>query len=133
MKILNFSSKNDLASLVLRLMVGGMFFLHGIGKPIVVGMEEVISGFIANGFPDWTAYASTIVEIIGGLMLLLGLQSRLAALALTPVTLGIIIYHFPNGWVFHNPGGGWEYPQLILISLITIILLGGGRYSISKN
>lgn len=133
MKLVTFPSQHSLAALVLRLSVGGMFLLHGVGKPFVVGMEAVIPGFVEQGFPAWTAYASTIVEIGAGLMLMLGAYTRLASLALIPVSLGILLYHFPNGWVFHNPGGGWEYPQLIVVSLLAIFTLGGGRFALTPH
>ncbi len=132
MKILHFPSNTDFASLILRVSIGGMFLLHGVGKPFVVGMDSVIPRFVAQGFPVWTAYFSTGIEILGGLMLLVGLYSRLASLLLIPVSLGILVYHLPNGWVFHNSGGGWEYPQSILVSLIVIFLLGTGKYGIKK-
>lgn len=133
MKALNFSSKESLASLVLRIFIGGMFLVHGLGKPFVVGMETVIQGFIEQGFPVWTVYASTVVEIVGGVMLISGFYTRLASLALIPITIGILVNHFPFGWVFHNTGGGWEYPQLILIALIAIFLLGTGKYGLKKS
>ncbi len=133
MKALNFTSKVDLASLVLRIFVGGMFLVHGLGKPFVVGMEPVIQNFLKQGFPVWTAYASTVVEILGGVMLISGFYARLASMALIPITFGILLYHFPYGWVFHNTGGGWEYPQLILVALIAIFLLGTGKYGLKKS
>ena len=122
----------DWAALVLRISVGGMFFLHGIGKPLVVGMGEVSQNFVEKGFPAWTNYTATGIEITCGLLLLLGAYSRWAATALLPVTIGIIVYHIPNGWVFQSPGGGWEYPQLILVCLVVILLLGGGKYALTK-
>ncbi len=130
MSKLNFSPKTDLASLLLRIAIGGIFFLHGIGKPMLVGMDVVIKGFAEQGYPFWTAYASTIIEIGAGLMLIIGLHSRWASLFLLPNTIGILIYHFPNGWVFHNPGGGWEYPQLLLAGLLVLWCLGDGRFSL---
>jgi len=133
MKALKFSPKVNLASLVLRIFVGGMFLVHGLGKPFVVGMEPVIQDFLEQGFPIWTAYASTVVEILGGVMLILGFYSRFASLALIPITFGILVYHFPYGWVFHNDGGGWEYPQLILVALTAIFLLGTGKYGLKKT
>ena len=129
---MNFKSKTDLAILLLRLFIGGMFFLHGIGKPMVAGMEQVIQNFNQNNFPAWTAYLSVIIEVIAGIMLLLGWKTRYAALSLFPVSIGILIYHFPNGWVFQSQGGGYEYPQLIIISLIVLFLIDGGRYAIDK-
>ncbi len=130
MKVLNFKPNMDWASLLLRVSLGGMDFLRGIGRPLVVGMEDVISGFVAKGFPIWTAYASTIIEIIGGIMLLLGTYTRFACLLLLPVSVGILVYHLPHGWVFHNAGGGWEYPQLIVVGLLATFMMGGGRFAV---
>lgn len=131
--ILNFKSKVDIASLALRISVGTVFLLHGIGKALVVGMAQVNQGFQAHGFPIWTNYFATSIEIMAGIFLAIGFFGRLASLILIPITIGIIIYHFPNGWVFQNAGGGWEYPQLILISLITIFFLGSGKYSLNNK
>lgn len=133
MDVLKFAPQVDVASLALRVSLGGMFLLHGIGKPFVVGMEEVNRGFIEQGFPVWTSYASTGVEIMAGLLLVLGAFSRLAALALLPISLGILVYHFPNGWVFHAAGGGWEYPQLIIVGLLAIVAMGSGRLALTPN
>lgn len=121
------------AALLLRASLGGMMLLHGVGKAFVVGLDEVIVGFVADGFPPWTAYASTVVEIVAGALLLVGYQTRLAAVALLPVVAGILVYHLPNGWVFHAPGGGWEYPQLILEAVLATVLLGGGAYSVDAR
>lgn len=131
--LLSASPRADLAALVLRLTIGPMFFLHGVGKPLVVGMETVTADFGANGFPVWTAYASTVVEISAGTLLLAGWHARLAACALMPVTLGILVYHAPNGWVFHHEGGGWEYPAFILGALAAQAALGDGAASVGQR
>ena len=110
-----------------------MFFLHGIGKVAVVGLSTVNASFISHGFPTWTNYAATFIEIVAGLTLVAGFHSRISALVLIPVALGITAYHFPNGWVFSNPDGGWEYPFLILVVLAAIFFLGGGKYALIKN
>lgn len=133
MNLLKFAPNLDVASLIFRVSLGGMFFLHGIGKPLVVGMEEVSRGFVEQGFSVWTSYASTGVEIVAGLLLVLGSFSRLAALALLPVSLGILVYHFPNGWVFHEAGGGWEYPQLVIVSLLVVLSVGSSRYALTPH
>ncbi len=132
MKLIRFSADAHLASLFLRISVGSMFLLHGIGKLFFIGIEKVLPGFVQQGFPEWAAYVSSIVELIAGLLLIIGLYSRVAVLLLMPVAIGVLIYHVPNGWVFHNPGGGWEYPKLIIVSLVSIFLLGTGKYGMTN-
>jgi len=133
MKHLKFPPNHDLSSLLLRLSIGSVFFLHGIGKPLTIGMLEIIEVFYQKGFPAWIAYSTIAVEIIGGIMLLLGYYSRLACVILIPINLGILMYHIPYGWMFHNRGGGWEYPNIILFVLISIFFLGTGKFGIKKD
>jgi putative oxidoreductase len=67
-------------------------------------------------------------ELLGGLCLIVGFQVRLAALALVPVMLGALVPHVANGWMFTNPGGGWEYVAFLIGALIVQALVGkGGR------
>ncbi|MEM1137977.1 MAG: DoxX family protein [Bacteroidota bacterium] len=131
--ISNSSITLRIATFLLRLSIGIMFFLHGIGKAFLVEFDTVVLSFINKGFPVWTAYASTGAEILAGLFLIIGFYTQWAAISLIPITIGIIAYHFPNGWVFHNAGGGWEYPQLILISLIVIGLLESSKKNNLNN
>ncbi len=126
--ILDFPANPKWAAITLRVALGSMFGLHGIGKALVVGMGTVNENFVAHGFPVWTNYLATTVEVIAGLVLLVGVYTRWASFLLMPVTLGIVMYHFPNGWAFHNPGGGWEYPLLILAALLATFLLGDEKH-----
>jgi putative oxidoreductase len=129
---LQFLPKTDLAALILRISLGSMFFLHGIGKPMVVGMETISNNFIERGLPVWLAYATVPIEVIGGILLILGIYVRQVALVFIPLSIGIIMAHFKYGWVFSVQGGGWEYPQLILVATVIIFLIGGGKYAITK-
>ena len=135
MKFLQFSPRPEWGIFLLRLFIGGMFVVHGLGKVFLYGgISGTVSNFVfEKQFPAWTAYASIFLEAIAGLMLLTGFRVRIACLTLIPVCLGIILYHLPFGWVFSNPGGGWEYPQFILISLIAIFLGGDDRIRLFKR
>jgi len=71
--------------------------------------------------------------------LLSGLFTRAAALALTPVLLGALLAHLPNGWLFSSPHGGWEFPALWIVLLIVQALLGpaptpsSSRFAVDKR
>jgi hypothetical protein len=49
-----------------------------------------------------------------------------SALALLPILLGALLIHAPNGWVFSNPNGGWEYPLFLAVMTLVHALLGDG-------
>ena len=72
----------DAAALMLRLSLGGMMALHGVGKWAVVGLDVVGEDMVANGFPYWAAYVSVAVEVVSGVLLVVGRHTRLAAVLL---------------------------------------------------
>ena len=84
------------------------------------------------GLPGLFAYLVFAIEAIGGVMLIVGFRTRLVALLLTPVLLGAAWVHWPNGWLFNAPNGGWEYPVFLAASSLAVVLLGDGAYSIGR-
>mgnify|MGYP002634546588 CR=1 FL=1 len=118
------------AALLLRLALGVMFLAHGLLK-IMVFTPAGTAGFFASvGLPGWLAYPTMGAEVIGGLMLIAGVQTRLVALALIPILLGSLWVHSGSGWLFTNEGGGWEYSAFLTMAAAVQALLGDGAYSL---
>ena len=118
------------AALILRVALGIMFIAHGLMKVFVFTLPGTAQFFASVGFPGWTAYPVTGHEIVGGLLLVLGLYSRVVAAALIPVLVGAATAHLGNGWVFSAPNGGWEYPVLLVVIAAVVALLGDGAYAL---
>lgn len=115
------------AALLLRVTLGVVFVAHGLLKALVLTLPGTAAFFVEHGFPGWTAYPVFLAEVLGGAALIAGFQTRLTALALTPVVLGAFTVHWPNGWYFGAPHGGWEYIAVLLAALLVQAGLGDGR------
>lgn len=106
-----------------------MFIAHGLLKVMVFTLPGTVQFFEAVGFPGWSAYIVTALEIGGGILLITGLYTRQVALVLLPVLLGAFYVHSGNGWLFTNENGGWEYVAFLMVATIVQALLGSGRYA----
>ncbi len=118
------------AALLLRLTLGIVFITHGLFKVLVLTLSDTAAFFAAHGFPGWTAYPVFAAEVIGGAALAAGCYTRVIALALLPVLLGAFTVHWPNGWYFGNPQGGWEYVAFLLAALLVQAGLGDGALAL---
>ena len=83
------------------------------------------------GLPGFLGYVVFGAELVGGVLLILGVQVRNVALALVPIMLGATWVHLGNGWLFSAKGGGWEYPAFWTVALIVQALLGAGAYALA--
>ncbi len=129
------AQRTELAAFLLRISLGIMYLAHGVVlKLYTFGLAGTAGFFESVGLPAWLAYLTTAAEAAGGVLLILGVQTRLVALALIPSLLGAIIWvHAPNGWVFSAKGGGWEYPAFLIVASVAAALLGGGAYSLPRR
>lgn len=115
---------------LLRVALGVMFIAHGLLKWLVFSLPGAAEFFVSVGFPGWTVYPVTALEIVGGAALVLGLYVRPIALLLALELLGVVKVHWPNGWLFSNANGGWEYPVMLAVACLSLALLGEGALAL---
>ena len=130
---MNDSTRIDLAAGLLRTGLGVMFIAHALLKYYVFTLPGTAQYFESLGLPGALGYATFAAELIGGVMLVLGVYTRAVALALVPVLLGATWAHVGNGWTFSAPKGGWEYPAFLTLAAVVVGLLGDGRYSVASR
>ena len=119
------------AALLLRVTLGVVFLAHGLFKALVLTLPGTAAFFVEHGFPGWTAYPVFLAEVLGGAALAAGFYSRVVSVALIPVLLGAFTVHWPNGWYFGAPHGGWEYIAVLLAALLVQAGLGDGRFALT--
>lgn len=112
-----------LALLVMRLALGAVMVGHGYQK--VFGGLHHHAQFVASlGLPAWTAYLSAFAEFFGGLLVILGLFTRVAAFAICfDLSVAIAKVHFHNGLMGEH---GMEFPLALAALAFGLIFLGAG-------
>ena len=120
--------------LLLRVALGAMFIAHSVVlKLMTFTLAGTAQFFVSLGLPAWLAYATFVAEAVGGVLLVLGVQTRWVVLALSPILLGAVWVHAGNGWVFTVANGGWEYPGYLFVLCIAQAMLGDGALALSPT
>jgi putative oxidoreductase len=119
---------------LLRVSLGGMFLAHAGLKYFVFTPAGTAQFFESVGVPGPLAYAVLAAEALGGAALILGVYTRIVALALVPILLGAIAtVHASAGFFFNNPNGGWEFPAFWSVALIVQALIGDGAFALKTT
>ncbi|MEU5990181.1 DoxX family protein [Spirillospora sp. NPDC047418] len=126
----------DIASLVLRLSVGGTLLAHGWNHAWGGGRIPGTAGwFESMGLRPGRLHAlmATGTELGAGVLLLLGLLTPLAAAgAVGTMTVAFVIAHLRNGFFIFRPGQGYEYVLMIIMVACALGALGGGAVSADR-
>jgi putative oxidoreductase len=125
---------NETATFMLRVALGAMFIAHSLLlKLFIFTLPGTAKYFGSIGLPEGLAYVVFVAESVGGIMLVLGIQARWVAFALTPILIGAIWAHAGNGWMFGYTNGGWEYPLYLTLLAIVQAMLGDGAYALMPS
>ena len=126
---------------VIRLGLGVIYFVHGVGKLAGVGPGGIgiagTTGFLANlGFPAPAAFAwiLALVETFGGIALFLGVLTRWSALALAvDALLATLLVNLPVGFIMLTNKGGWEFTAFLLLALLSLVITGPGALALEER
>jgi putative oxidoreductase len=132
---------DSFASTALRLALGFMILPHGLQKTLgwfggygFKGTMGYLTGQV--GAPWIFALLAILAESVGGLMLIAGFGTRLAALGVGGVMLVAATMHWSNGffmnWFGNQQGEGVEFHLLALGMVVALLILGGGRWSVDS-
>jgi len=116
---------NDVVFMGLRSAIGVIFIVHGIGK-----FNPGFTNFLSNmGLPPEMQIPIALAELVPGILLIVGVFSRLSASLLSIIMLGAIFH--VKGAQSLTGDGGIEIDLILLASSIVIMIAGPGRISLS--
>ena len=126
-------SKESISLGLIRVMVGLVFLAHGLQKIFVFHYPGVVGAFQQMGIPapGISAALAMTAETLGGLLLLTGFYTRLAALPVAfTMLVAIAQVHLHHG--FFAQGGGFEYPLTLLVANLAFVIGGGGAFALDN-
>ncbi|MDA0636957.1 DoxX family protein [Nonomuraea sp. MCN248] len=117
----------DVAALIARVVIGVIFVAHGLQK-WTQGLAATGAGFAEIGvpLPQVAAAFATMVEMIGGVLLILGLGVRIVALLLLVDMVGAVLFAHAQSGLFVQDGG-WEFAATLGAACLLLLATGGGR------
>ena len=136
------NTPNDIAFTVLRLVLGIVFFAHGAQKMLGwfggYGFKGTMAFFTQTAhIPAVFAFLAIAAEFFGGLGLIVGLLTRVAAFGITVnMLVAILTVHLANGffmnWTGKQKGEGFEYHLLVLAITVALMIRGAGALSLDR-
>jgi putative oxidoreductase len=135
-------TNDDIAGLVLRVLLGVVMLPHGAQKLLGwfggYGFSGTMGFFTDKmGIPVIFAFLVIITEFFGSLALITGALTRLAAFGVGCVMLvGALMVHLPHGffmnWAGKQQGEGFEFHILAMAIAVALMIKGGGRWSVDS-
>lgn len=114
----------DAGLLSVRLGLAAVFITHGAMK--LASVAATMAMFVKLGMPGWLGVVVGLVELLGGVAMLLGAYMKYAGYALAAIMIGAILtIKWKMGFA-----GGWEFEFMLLVASLGMAWLGAGEYSV---
>ncbi|MGN5592450.1 DoxX family protein [Stutzerimonas nitrititolerans] len=122
---------DDMGKLVLRLSVGVLMLLHGIFK-LQNGVGGIAGMLGSQGLPGFLAYGVYLGEVVGPVLVIIGLYTRVGAVLIIGNMLVALALAHSQELFSLGSMGGWELELqgMFLFGAVAIALLGAGKYSV---
>jgi putative oxidoreductase len=121
-------NKNEMGALLLRVVLGITFFVHGVSK-LQGGLENTAGWFSSIGIPGILAYVVTGIELIGGIALIVGLGTRIVSALMALIMLGAIVkVKMGTGFL-----GGYELDLVLMVIAIYLAMNGSSMISVDSK
>lgn len=124
--------KNEIGGLILRITLGVLFFIHGLVK-FQGGIENTVGWFNSIGIPGFMAYGVALLEVIGGIVLMIGLGTRIVSALYALLMIGAIIkVKLSVGILGNGQMAGYELDLAFLAMAAYLAITDSKLFSISQ-
>ena len=118
--------KNEVGALILRVVLGITFFIHGFVK-FQGGIENQVGWFSSIGLPGFLAYVVAIIELVGGFALFIGLGTKVISALLAILMIGATVkVKLSLGFLGNGQMAGYEL-DLALLAMAAYLAINGSK------
>jgi putative oxidoreductase len=112
----------EAGSTILRVFLGITFLIHGVSK-FQGGIENTVGFFESLGLPGFTAYLVAIIELVGGIAMILGVGTRVVSILFAAVlAVAIIKVKVAGGFLGNGQMAGYELDLALMVIAIYLAL-----------
>lgn len=120
----------ELGLLIIRVVLGASFLTHGIMK-FSAGISGTVGWFSSIGLPGFLAYVIAIIEVAGGIAMILGIGTRIVAALFALVMLGaIFMVKISVGFAGNGQMAGWELDLAFLTMSVVLFINGSEKFAL---
>lgn len=125
-------NKHEAAATILRIVLGATFLIHGAAK-FQGGIENTVSFFESLGLPGFSAYMVALVELVGGLAMLLGVGTRVVSILFAIVlAVAVVKVKLAGGFLGNGQMAGYELDLALLAMSIFLAISNKSLFALDN-
>lgn len=125
-------NKSEIGNVILRVVLGLTFFIHGLTK-FQGGITNIVGYFDSLGIPGFMAYVVAVIELVGGIVIILGLGTQIVSILFAFIMVGAIFTaKLSLGFLGNGQMAGYELDLLLLAISIYFIFANKSRFSLDQ-
>ncbi len=126
------SVKAETGTLILRVVLGIIFFVHGLVK-FQGGIGNTVGWFDSIGIPGGIAYIVAIIELVGGIALIVGFGTKIVSALLALLMIGATLkVKLAVGFLGNGQMAGYELDLALLAIALYLAINGSKKYSLGQ-
>lgn len=123
---------NEIGSTILRVFLGATFLIHGAAK-FHGGIENTVGFFESLGLPGFSAYLVALIEVVGGLAMILGVGTRIVSLLFSIVlAVAIIKVKVAGGFLGNGQMAGYELDLALMMIAIYLAMTNKSLFALDN-
>ena len=124
--------KHEIGALILRVVLGIIFFIHGFVK-FQGGIENQVAWFSSIGLPGFLAYVVAIIELVGGFALIIGFGTKIISVLISFLMIGATLkVKLSLGFLGNGQMAGYELDVVLLAMAVYLAINGSKLWSVGQ-